>query len=542
MQNNRSHHHHHQQQQHIIEIIDEEEDGQGIAVHESNRPVPPSIAMPPGSTNRMHAGVRMGVAAARRTSNAPIMSGNRNHADAGNANPGVNGGAGSTITYERVPHGGHLAYGYGARSTAAMNSSHNHINAQVALQQQQAATRTAGVWQNQRDKFHTAGVPGRGGRPSGQAVKKKGPYGKAVSAPCGKKKATSSSQSVKNKLPGNEKNVAKKKIGNFAAPPTIPTINVKRKAIITDTNLLPPAQKRKRDSTSETTKKNEDKEVNINQVTNPITAKDVANIDLGNQEEAIAMTNLFVRQLIDNFINASYTSQNNKTSTSNENANKNPQNNKTNKNFVKDSNANVKNSNIQTYFVSTILSSSILNREEASKMIMDVARMYADSDSINGDVAISEQTVQHIEHVFRDIRKKHVQRGVAVAYLQMKKKHDSVIAELRKNFEENVIAITQKITGEVQSLNEERNNAVISKKRVDEHIAKCHEQHKKELMELDNRRKEKLIEIKDNHNAKDKELTKKQDALQKWNKRRIDLYLKASKMVLNSQLIMNRNR
>lgn len=47
--------------------------------------------------------------------------------------------------------------------------------------------------------------------------------------------------------------------------------------------------------------------------------------------------------------------------------------------------------------------------------------------------------VQHIEQVFRDVRKKHVQRGVAVAYLQMKKKHDSVIAELRKNFEENVI-------------------------------------------------------------------------------------------------------
>ena len=90
-------------------------------------------------------------------------------------------------------------------------------------------------------------------------------------------------------------------------------------------------------------------------------------------------------------------------------------------------------------------------------------------------------------------------------------------------------------------LNEERKNAVISKKRVDEHIAKCHEQHKKELMQLDSRRKEKLIEIKDNHNAKDKELIKKQDALQKWNKRRIDLYLKASKMVLNSQLIMNRN-
>jgi len=47
--------------------------------------------------------------------------------------------------------------------------------------------------------------------------------------------------------------------------------------------------------------------------------------------------------------------------------------------------------------------------------------------------------VQHIEQVFRDVRKKHVQRGVAVAYLQMKKKHDSVIAELRKKFEENVI-------------------------------------------------------------------------------------------------------
>ena len=404
MQNNHHHHHHHhqQQQQHIIEIIDEEEDGQGIPVHESNRPVPPSMAMPPGSTNRMHAGVRMGVAAAaaRRTGNAPIMSGNRNHADAGNGNPAANGGAGSTITYERVPHGGHLAYGYGARSAAAMNSSHKHINAQVALQQQQAATRTAGVWQNQRDKFHTAaaaGVPGRGGRPSGQAVKKKGPYGKAVSAPSGKKKATSSSQTVKNKLPGNENNVAKKKIGNFAAPPTIPTINVKRKAIITDTNLPPPAQKRKRDSTSEPTKKNEDKEVNINQVTNPITAKDVANIDLGNQEEAIAMTNLFVQQLIDNFINASYTPQNNKTGKSNENANKKPQNNKTNKNFVKDSNANVKDSNIQTYFVSNVLTSSILNREEASKMIMDVARMYADSDSINGDVAISEQTVSLVE-------------------------------------------------------------------------------------------------------------------------------------------------
>jgi len=396
MQNNyHNHHHRQQQQQHIIEIIDEEEDGQGMPVHESNRPLPPPLVMPPGSTNRMHAGVPMGVA--RRTSNPHI--GTRNHADAGNANPAGGAGAGPTITYERVPHGGQLPYGYGARSASAMNSSHNHMNAQVVLQK--AATRTASVWKNQLNKFHTAGVPGIGGRPSGQAVKKEGQYTKAVFTPSGKKKATSSSQTVKNKLPGKEKNVVKKKRGTFATPPTIPTINVKRKAII-DTNLPPPAQKRKRDSTSETTKKNEDKEGDINQVTNPITAKDVANIDLGNQEEAIAMTNLFVRQLMDNYINASNTPRNNNISKnflkeSNANANKNFQNNKTNKKFVKDSNESVKDSNNRAYFVSNLLSFTILNGEEASKIIMDVARMYVDSDSINGDVLISEQTVSKVE-------------------------------------------------------------------------------------------------------------------------------------------------